>query len=129
MRLLTHNSLLNRARDATTGYPLLLEAEEVRVRPSEGLDLAFVRHIAPSLHWRALKIAAAAVGFSEANLPEELTRELLEDDAFVEVLQKLLLDVHVVRGTLVCPDTGRRFPIEDGVPDMSLPETEVGDGR
>jgi len=29
-----------------------------------------------------------------------------------------LKDVHVTKGTLVCPESGRKFSIENGVPDM-----------
>jgi multifunctional methyltransferase subunit TRM112 len=30
-----------------------------------------------------------------------------------------------VEGILLCPDTGRKFPIKDGIPNMILHEDEV----
>jgi multifunctional methyltransferase subunit TRM112 len=33
--------------------------------------------------------------------------------------------VEVVEGALVCPDTQRRFPITDGIPNMLLNDDEV----
>lgn len=47
------------------------------------------------------------------------------DDSFLQLVHKLLLDVHVLEGSLVCPETGRRFPINNGIPNMLLHEDEV----
>jgi uncharacterized protein YbaR (Trm112 family) len=47
------------------------------------------------------------------------------DEAFLQLVHKLLLDVHVLEGALVCPETGRRFPINEGIPNMLLHEDEV----
>jgi len=47
------------------------------------------------------------------------------DEAFLRLTHKLLLDVHVTEGALICPETGRRFPISEGVPNMLLHEDEV----
>ena len=35
------------------------------------------------------------------------------------------LQVEVKEGDLVCPDTGRKFPITNGIPNMLLTEDEV----
>lgn len=37
----------------------------------------------------------------------------------------LCIQVEVQEGSLVCPETGRRFPISDGIPNMLLNEDEV----
>lgn len=47
------------------------------------------------------------------------------DEAFLRLTHKLLLDVHVTEGALICPETGRRFPIHEGIPNMLLHEDEV----
>jgi uncharacterized protein YbaR (Trm112 family) len=47
------------------------------------------------------------------------------DEAFLKLVHKLLLDVHVLEGALICPETGRRFPITAGIPNMLLHEDEV----
>lgn len=36
-----------------------------------------------------------------------------------------LLQVHLEEGALVCPETGRRFPVSKGIPNMLLNEDEV----
>jgi multifunctional methyltransferase subunit TRM112 len=33
--------------------------------------------------------------------------------------------VHLEEGALICPETGRRFPVTKGVPNMLLNEDEV----
>lgn len=39
-----------------------------------------------------------------------------------------ILQVEVIKGFLICPESGRKFPIENGIPNMLLNEGEVGDG-
>jgi multifunctional methyltransferase subunit TRM112 len=56
-------------------------------------------------------------------LPAELGEEL--DDATILALHMIMFDVHVMEGNLVCPDTGCKFPINDGIPSMILHEDEV----
>lgn len=36
-----------------------------------------------------------------------------------------LLEVDIVQGELVCPETGRKFPISEGIPNMLCNEDEV----
>ena len=36
-----------------------------------------------------------------------------------------LFEIHVMEGTLICPDTEREFPIKDGIPNMILHEDEL----
>ena len=36
-----------------------------------------------------------------------------------------LLQVEVIEGELECPESGRRFPVEEGIPNMLLREDEV----
>jgi len=57
-------------------------------------------------------------------LPEELSvRE--KDELVLRNLHKVLLDIHVMEGDLICPDTGRKFPVKDGIPNMILHEDEI----
>ena len=50
---------------------------------------------------------------------EEKEQQLLQD------LHHILFNVHVEEGNLVCPDTGRKFPIKQGIPNMILHEDEI----
>lgn len=61
----------------------------------------------------------------EEGLPEEVGEEALEDQAFLERLHHILLEVHLLEGRLVCPETGRRFPVSNGIPNLLLHEDEV----
>lgn len=47
------------------------------------------------------------------------------DESSLQALHFFLFDVHVLDGALVCPDTGRKFPVKDGIPNMILHEDEV----
>lgn len=82
----------------------------------------FLTRILPRLHWPAVCTVAEQVGVQ--GLPAELN----EADATEEVLQKLhhvLLEIDVIEGNLKCPETGRLFPITDGIPNMLLNEFET----
>jgi multifunctional methyltransferase subunit TRM112 len=59
---------------------------------------------------------------------DEVVDESSYDDADIAVLNILfhaLFEIHVIEGVLVCPDTGREFPIKDGIPNMILHEDEL----
>ena len=83
----------------------------------------FMRHILPSMEWSAILLAAEAVGMP--GLPIELDVAFMSDDSFLEALHHLLLDIHILEGCLICSESGRRFPIKNGVPNMNLPESDV----
>lgn len=105
------------------GFPLGLEASNVEVRQSP-FRPEFLASVFPTLEWPAVVQAARAVGVTA--LPEEVGEELLRDEGFLQALHHVLLDVHVIEGALICPDTGRRFEIRGGVPNMQLDDdTEV----
>jgi len=50
---------------------------------------------------------------------------MLDDEKFLKVLHHVLFEVIVVEGHLVCPESGRKFPISKGIPNMLLDEDEV----
>ena len=58
-------------------------------------------------------------------MPDKMTDELLEDDDVIQKLHHALLEVHLEEGALICPETGRRFPVSRGIPNMLLNEDEV----
>jgi multifunctional methyltransferase subunit TRM112 len=96
-----------------------------------------IEAILPKLDYSALVAAcqqlAAQATQSEAegigpitvpSLPDQAPEAPLNDDT-VATLHRALFDIHVLGGHLVCPDTGRRFPINDGIPNMILHEDEL----
>lgn len=81
----------------------------------------FLRHIYPKLDWPALVAAAEALNLP--GLPPTVDPAQLEgDDTFLAAFHHVLLEVHVEEGALVCPETGHRFPITQGIPNMLLDE-------
>ncbi|GJN10977.1 hypothetical protein PR202_ga29130 [Eleusine coracana subsp. coracana] len=131
MRLLTHNMLASNVRGVTSGYPLKLEATNWCTKDVD-LNADFIRGLLPKIDWRALVAATRAL-----NLPELLPEEQpSEDEIFAEGavnvegsairrIHHALLEIHVQQGALICPESGRSFPIEKGIPNMMLHEDEV----
>ncbi|KAL3917282.1 MAG: hypothetical protein SGARI_007752 [Bacillariaceae sp.] len=112
------------------GFPLKITAVEVKVidHPEASAvgerELDFVKRILPTLEWPALVQERAAADVGIPTLPPSLTVELAEDEAFLKALYHILLNVHLVKGMLTCPVTGREFPVTDGIPNMMLEEEE-----
>ena len=50
---------------------------------------------------------------------------ILANADMLKEMHHLLFEVHVLEGHLICPESGRRFPIKDGIPNMLLHEDEV----
>lgn len=57
-------------------------------------------------------------------MPRVATAELLEDDEFLQAFHHALLEVTLQEGALVCPETGRRFSVSKGIPNLLLNEDE-----
>ena len=57
-------------------------------------------------------------------LPDEVTEETLQEEEFLKLFHHALLEVTLEEGALVCPETGRRFPVKKGIPNMLLTEDE-----
>ncbi|TMW55982.1 hypothetical protein Poli38472_008630 [Pythium oligandrum] len=124
MRLITHNMLVCNKKGVENGFPLRIVAEEVEVVESE-FNADFIRKMLAKIDWSAFLAGAKALNVAEA-LPEAYNAE--EHNTNEELLRKVhhaLLDVHVKKGNLVCPESGREFPIVDGIPNMLLREDEV----
>ena len=47
------------------------------------------------------------------------------DDDTIANLHKVLFDVYLVEGWLICPDTERKFPVKESIPNMILHEDEI----
>ncbi|TFJ88014.1 hypothetical protein NSK_000368 [Nannochloropsis salina CCMP1776] len=124
MRLLSHNVLRNTAKGVVDGYPLKIEAAEIDVRDTEP-DLTFIRHLLPTISFSGLRSAAEDLGLDAAAFPASYSTTLGEDEAFLRALHKALFDVRVLEGSLVCPESGRRFSIRGGIPDMMLTDEEL----
>ena len=120
MRLLTHNMLVSNAKGVSEaeGYPLTLEVTEHRREETE-FDAPATRKTMETVKYDALRGAARAVSIE---LPEVYDGD---DEEVLRKVHEALCDVHVVEGCLVCPKSGRRFPINNGIPNLLLHEDEL----
>ena len=122
MRLLTHNMLSSNIKGVKNGFPLAIEAEKV-VEKEVDLNADFLRNMFAKIDWPALVAAARALGYAE--LPDAADPSMLDSHDFLGRFHHALLQLHLEEGALVCPETGRRFPVSKGIPNMLLHEDEV----
>lgn len=116
MKLLTHNLLTSRfLKNVNTGYPLKLVVERVEETKTE-YNEEFLQKMLKKIEYDVLKDAAQVCG---QQLPETINHE--ED---LKVVHKALFDLEVITGSLICPESGRKFPIKDGIPNMLCNEDE-----
>ncbi|GAB4861220.1 hypothetical protein Ancab_036378 [Ancistrocladus abbreviatus] len=112
MRLLTHNMLSSNIKGVSNGFPLGIEAEKV-VEKQVDMNADFLKNMFHKVEWKALVDAAKTVGYSE--LPEEADSSLLNSEDFLKKFHRALLELHLEEGALICPETGRRFPVNKGL--------------
>ncbi len=135
MRLLTHNTMRNNSAEAAgKGWPLKITCVELRVddaaesgnnNPQQ--EMAFVKGILGMLDWPTLVQGASQMGLN--TLPQTLTEDMTQDPEFLRALYHVLMNVHLIKGMLTCPDTGREFPVTNGIVDFSMEEEECENVR
>lgn len=54
-----------------------------------------------------------------------MPEDVAVNEEFLQKLHHVLMEVEVIEGALECPETGRIFPIQNGIPNMLLAENEV----
>ena len=52
------------------------------------------------------------------SLPATVPANFAEDESFLKALHHVLLEIEIVDGHLICPETGKRFPVKDGIPSL-----------
>uniref|UniRef100_A0A182Q4Q9 Multifunctional methyltransferase subunit TRM112-like protein n=1 Tax=Anopheles farauti TaxID=69004 RepID=A0A182Q4Q9_9DIPT len=122
MKLLTYNFLTSKCiRGVKVGHPLKLNIVEKKIVNAD-FNSEFITRMLPRLDWGAICMAATNVG---SDIPASMPSDIQNDAETLQKLHHILLEVDVVEGTLECPETGRIFPINNGVPNMLLNEDEV----
>lgn len=121
MKLITHNLLASNVPKISVSYPLRLEVTKFEVEQHEFVE-DFILNIIPRLNYPALRSAAAVLNHQ---LPEELPFSLADDVELLKQLHHVLLNIEIIEGTLICPSSGRQFPITGGIPNMLLTEEEL----
>ncbi|XP_015430614.1 PREDICTED: multifunctional methyltransferase subunit TRM112-like protein [Dufourea novaeangliae] len=124
MKLLTHNMLTSKClKGVTVGYPLGIVAKDIKVSEVD-FNSEFIARIIPKLDWATLWKAAESVS-SLSNLLQHRSTDIETNEEFLKKVHHVLLEVEVINGDLLCPESGRKFPINDGIPNMLLNEDEV----
>mmetsp|Transcript_10970 Transcript_10970/g.18084 ORF Transcript_10970/g.18084 Transcript_10970/m.18084 type:complete len:134 (-) Transcript_10970:346-747(-) len=133
MRLLTHNFLQSNVKGTEKGYPLNIEVTTIKYEESP-VDKEFLLNLLPKVNYNALIAAVKQMSpHCEEPLPElpetmdvsnTQQNQKLDDDTIAN-LHKVLFDVYLVEGWLICPDTGRKFPVKESIPNMILHEDEI----
>jgi multifunctional methyltransferase subunit TRM112 len=122
MRLLTHNMLSLNIKGVANGFPLRIKVEKAIEKQVE-LNASFLWNVFPKIERKALVDVAWTMGY--AQLPEEADSSMLDSDDFLNKFHHALLELHLEKGALVCPNTAWRFPVNQGIPNMLLHEDEV----
>ncbi|VDL63717.1 unnamed protein product [Hymenolepis diminuta] len=125
MRLFTHNILTSRVlKVVKVGYPLAIKASKVEVTPMD-FDSSQTARFIPKVEWGVLKSALEQIGSDHVGqLPDSVPDGYENNEEFLKLAHKALMEVDVVEGSLVCPETGREFPIHNGIPNMLVNEGE-----
>ncbi len=84
----------------------------------------FIARVISKLEWSEVVRAAQKLEML-GDLPTTLAEDYESDQEFLKKAHHVLLEIEVINGDLVCPETGRKFPITDGVPNMLFNEDEV----
>ena len=84
----------------------------------------FISRVIPTLDWPEVVKAAQQLGQLD-DLPVELVPDYENNPDFLKKAHHVLMEIDIINGDLVCPETGRKFPVSDGIPNMLLNEDEV----
>lgn len=124
MKLITHNMLTSKCvKGVTKGYPLVIDADNTQTVQVE-FNPEFMARMIPKINWDVLWEAAHGIGFS-AGLPKTVPEDYESNEDFLKKAHYALMEVEVTEGRLLCPESGRKFPITRGIPNMLLTEAEV----
>ncbi len=79
------------------------------------------------IQWSGLTSGAANLGLTGkfSSIEDINTTDYENDEELLKEIHHLLFEVHVLDGFLICPETGRKFAVKDGIPNMLLHEDEV----
>eukprot|EP00039_Didymoeca_costata_P031089 m.33061 g.33061 ORF g.33061 m.33061 type:complete len:154 (-) comp8484_c0_seq1:807-1268(-) len=119
MKLLTQNMMASHVKGVQNGYPLNLKATEITEEEVE-FEEEFIVKMLPRIDVTALRTTLGQIGKLEL-LPA--TPESPETNTeYLQALHHILLEINIVTGELECPESKTVFPVENGIPNMLLPE-------
>ncbi|KAF8819690.1 Trm112p family domain-containing protein [Cardiosporidium cionae] len=108
------------------GFPLTVRLAEDIEKPTNKVEMDFnrdlIQNLLNKLDWESLVNTATSLGIS---LPPSYIESDKEDDMFLRAIHEVVLEFHILEGSLVCPTCDRVYPISKGIPNMLLHEDEV----
>ena len=137
MKLLTHNLMQSHVKGVVNGYPLLLEVADKKINEID-FNPNFVTRMMEKIDWKVLKgaaeqcyanddVASSRVSSIPAD-PSQLisaSGDSQYSEEFLKLAHHLMMEIEVIEGFLVCPESGRKFKITRGIPNMLLTEQEL----
>ncbi|KAI1732979.1 hypothetical protein Ddc_01885 [Ditylenchus destructor] len=124
MKLLTHNFLSSQfLKGVKVGYPLTLMATKIEKNEVE-YNEEFTKRMLPKLDYGVLLQAAKSLE-CDTEMPKELAQDWESNEGFLKKVHNLIVGIEVVDGELECPETGRKFLIREGIPNMLANADEV----
>ncbi|CAI9738974.1 Hypothetical predicted protein [Octopus vulgaris] len=124
MKLLTHNMLTSTIiKGVLKGYPLGITAKKLEIKEAE-FNKEFICRMISKVDWSALYSAVTDVGHPDC-IPQTLVEDFESNDEFLKKVHHALMEIEIEEGELICPETGRKFTIKNGIPNMLLNEDEV----
>lgn len=120
MKLLTHNMLTSHVKGVKNGYPLKIHAKDVKENTVE-CNTEFIARMIPKIDFAVLKAAAQTLGY-DAGLPDSVPENYESDEDFLKKMHHVMLEIELIEGELECPESGRKFPVSEGIPNMLLTE-------
>jgi len=110
-------------RNVQVGYPLKLSATEIKNVEQEFQPM-LVSKLIPRVNWPALVEAVQSVGQADM-VPANLIDDFEKNEEFLKKAHHALFEIEIITGELECPETGRKFTISNGIPNMLVNEDEV----
>ncbi|CAF0919457.1 unnamed protein product [Rotaria sordida] len=107
----------------TNGFPLKINAMKIE-NVSVDYNRDFIIRILQRIEYDALRGAVIDLGLNEL-LPKTISETIQQDDKFLRKMHKILLEYEIEEGELICSETGRKFPILKGIPNMLLQKVKV----
>jgi len=111
-------------KGVVNGYPLKITSKKQESTENE-FNKDFIVHMLAKIDWPAFVYGAKVLGCLDGMPEDGVPADAVDDEEFLRKVHHALLEVAVVEGELECPESGRKFPISNTIPNMLLNEDEV----
>ncbi|TIB37840.1 hypothetical protein E3P86_02058 [Wallemia ichthyophaga] len=127
VRLITHNILTCAVKgcvDSGKNYPLTFKnVQGIEIREQE-FNADFIRAFFPKLDYGVLKSTLESLGDDSLKLDSVEDIDGQPED-FLRLLHKVLLEMDVTQGEMMCGNCQHKYQINEGIPNMLLGADEI----